>query len=250
MADRDRAQVDVEAARADLAVAQAEERLAQVNVDYGQIKAPFKGVITQRNIGPGDYLQPGGGTRGRPLFVLEQINPVRVFVGIPELASYFVHDQDTAIIRFQAIPGITREGKVVRSGFSFNPATRTLQTEIDLPNSDGHLHPGLVRDRLDRHHPQAGLDAPVQRNRLPGRPELRPLFRGQWQARPHSGNRRPSRRHATEILKKHVPNANTNDWPTLDGTERNPCRKPRCARRRRRRGHCLLKGRTHVVGSG
>ena len=39
-------------------------------------------------------------------------------------------------------PGATREGKVVRSGFSLNPSTRTLQTEIDIPNADGHLHPG------------------------------------------------------------------------------------------------------------
>ena len=142
IADRDRARVDVEAARADLVVAQADEREAKVNVEYGQIKAPYDGVITQRNVSPGDYLQPGGGTNGRPLFVLEQIDPVRVFVGVPELASFFVHDDDTALIRFQAIPGVTREGKVVRSGFSLNPSTRTLQTEIDIPNTDGHLHPG------------------------------------------------------------------------------------------------------------
>ena len=134
--------VDVEAARAELAVAQANEREARVIVEYGRIKAPYPGVITQRNVSPGDYLQPGGGTNGRPLFVLEQIDPVRVFVGVPELASFFVHDGDTALIRFQAIPGATREGKVVRSGFSLNPSTRTLQTEIDVPNSDGHLHPG------------------------------------------------------------------------------------------------------------
>ena len=61
LADRDRARVDVEAARADLVVAQANEREAKVVVEYGRIKAPFKGVITQRNISPGDYLQPGGG---------------------------------------------------------------------------------------------------------------------------------------------------------------------------------------------
>jgi multidrug efflux pump subunit AcrA (membrane-fusion protein) len=88
IADRDRARVDVEAARADLLVAQANEREARVNVEYGQIKAPYNGVITQRNISPGDYLQPGGGASGRPLFVLEQIDPVRVFVGAPELASF------------------------------------------------------------------------------------------------------------------------------------------------------------------
>ena len=141
-ADLECARVDVEAARADLAVAHAQERLAQVNVDYGRIKAPYAGVLTQLNVSPGDYLEPGGGIRDVPLFVLEQIDPVRVFVGVPELASYFVHEQDTALIRFQAIPGATREGKVVRSGFSLNPTTRTLQTEVDIPNSEGYLRPG------------------------------------------------------------------------------------------------------------
>src|SRR5262249_34077650 len=58
-ADRDRARVDVEAARADLDVAHADEREARVLVEYGHIKAPYKGVITQRNVSPGDYLQPG-----------------------------------------------------------------------------------------------------------------------------------------------------------------------------------------------
>jgi len=141
-ANRDKARVDVEAARADLEVARADEREARVNVEYGQIKAPYPGVITQRKVSPGDYLQPGGGSNGRPLFVLEQTDPVRVFVGVPELASFFIHEGDTALIRFQTLAGAAREGKVVRSGFSLNPSTRTLQTEIDIPNSDGHLRPG------------------------------------------------------------------------------------------------------------
>jgi multidrug efflux pump subunit AcrA (membrane-fusion protein) len=144
IADREHASVDVEAARAQLLVAQANEREARVIVEYGQIKSPFNGVITQWNVSPGDYLQPGGGGGAgtRPLFTIEQIDPVRVFVGVPELASFFIHEGDTALIQFQAIAGLTREGKVVRTGFSMNPTTRTLQTEIDLPNQDGHLHPG------------------------------------------------------------------------------------------------------------
>jgi HlyD family secretion protein len=219
LADRDRAKVDIEAARADLLVAQAEERLAKVNVEYGRIKAQFKGVLTQRNISPGDYLQPGGGNNERPLFVLEQVDPVRIFVGVPELASYFVHDQDTAIIRFQAIPGISREGKVVRSGFSLNPSTRTLQTEIDLPNSDGHLHPGwyvTVSINVDRKQvwtlPSNAIGFEGAQNyfvyfQVDGKPVRTPVLVG------------PSDDTHTEILKKYVPNTNTNDWPTFDGAE-------------------------------
>ena len=225
-ADRDRARVDVEAAKAQLAVAQANEREARVNVEYGQIKAPYPGVITQRNVSPGDYLQPGGGTNGRPLFVLEQTDPVRVFMGVPELASFFVNEGDTALIRFQAIPGATREGKVVRSGFSLNPMTRTLQTEIDIPNSDGHLHPGwyvTVTIAVNRKQvwavPSNAILYLGQQDyavflQINGKPVRVPVIVG------------PSDDTYTEILRKYVPGdpknppyANTVDWPTLDGTE-------------------------------
>ncbi len=218
-ADRDRARVDVEAARADLEVARAQEREARVLVEYGHIKAPYDGVITQRNISPGDYLQPGA-AQGRPLFVLEQTDPVRVFVGVPELASFFIHDQDTALIRFQALPGATREGKVVRSGFSMNPSTRTLQTEIDIPNQDGHLHPGwyvTVSVAIDRKQvwtlPSDAIGFGGQQNyyvylQVDGKPVRTPVIIGT------SDDTR------TEVLKKYAPGANTNAWPGFDGTER------------------------------
>ena len=142
-ANLERAKVDIEAARADLEVATAEVRQAQVQVDYGRIKAPYDGVITERNVSPGDYIQVGAGTGLRPLFVLEQTDPVRVFVGVPELAAGFIKDEDTALVGIQAVLGATRKGKIKRSGFSLNPTTRTLQTEIDIPNPDGHLRPGM-----------------------------------------------------------------------------------------------------------
>jgi len=213
--------LNVEAARAELEVARADERLAQVNVDYGHIKAPYAGVITQRNVSPGDYLQPGGGGgNSRPLFVLEQTDPVRIFVGVPELASFFIHEQDTAIIRFQAIPGVTRQGKVVRTGFSLNPSTRTLQTEIDIPNSDGHLHPGwyvTVSITVERKQvwtlPSNAIGFQGQQNyfvylEIDGKPVRTPVLIG------------PSDDTHTEVLRKFSPGANTNDWPTFDGTER------------------------------
>jgi multidrug resistance efflux pump len=218
-ADRDRARVDVDAARADLDVAKAEERQAEINVEYGQIKAPYPGVITQRNVSPGDYLEPGGGLNGRPLFVLEQTDPVRVFVGVPELASYFVRDGDTATVRFQAIPGATREGKVVRSGFSLNPSTRTLQAEIDIPNADDHLHPGwyvTVTITVDRKQvwalPSSAISFQGQQNYyvyldVNGKAVRTPIILG------------PSDDTYTEVLKKYDVKSNTNDWPTFDGSE-------------------------------
>jgi RND family efflux transporter MFP subunit len=218
VANRDRARVDVEAARADLGVAWANEQEARVNVEYGQIKAPYAGVITQRNVSPGDYLQPGGGSNNRPLFVLEQIDPVRVFVGVPELASQFIHENDTALIRFQALAGVTREGKVVRSGFSLNPSTRTLQTEIDIPNSDGHLHPGwyvTVAITIDRKQvwtlPSDAIGFQGQQNfiylQVNGKPVRTTVIIG------------PSDDTHTQVLRKYSPNFDTNSWPLFDGTE-------------------------------
>ncbi len=220
-ADRDRARVDIDSARADLEVARAAQRQSKVMVDYGNIKAPYDGVITQRNVSPGDYLEPGGGNMGRPLFVLEQINPVRVFVGVPELASYFIHVHDTALIRFQAIPGATREGKVVRSGFSLNPMTRTLQTEIDIPNDDNHLRPGwyaTVTITVDRKQVwtlpsnaisfQGGQTYYVYLEKE-GKPVRTQVLIG------------PSDDTHTEVLKKvTTAQTNTNDLPPFDGTER------------------------------
>ncbi len=220
VADRDRAKVEVESAGVHLLVAQASEREARVQVDYGQIKAPYNGVITQRNVSPGDYLQPGAGSGGRPLFVLEQTDPVRVFVGVPELASFFIHPEDTATIRLQAISGATRPGKVTRAAFSLDPSTRTLQTEIDVPNADDHLHPGwyvTVSIAIERKGvwtlPSNAIALVGQQNYVvyldvDGKPVRTPVIIG------------PSDDTHTEVLKKFSAAASTNDWPEFDGTER------------------------------
>jgi len=219
-ADRDKARVDVEAARADLEVARADERYAKVLLDYAQIKAPYDGVITQRNVSPGDYLQQGASTSGRPLFVVEQINTVRIFVGVPELASLFIREGDVALIRFQALPGITREGKVVRTGFALSPSTRTLQTEVDIPNADGHLHPGwyaTVTIAIDRKKvwalPSNAIGIQGTENyyvflEIDGKPVRTPVIIGVSDDR------------YTELLRKGAAGKNTYEWPTFDGTER------------------------------
>lgn len=218
-ADRDEAQVNVEAARADFAVAQAEERLAGVNVAYGRIKAPYPGVITQRNISPGDYLQAGVNPQGRPIFVLQQTDPVRVFVGVPELAAPFIKDQDLATLQLQAIPGSTRQGKVVRSGFALNPTTRTLQAEIDIPNADGHLRPGMyvtVKIEIVRTNawtlPSKAIGFQGGQNyfiylQVDGKPVHTPVLLG------------PSDDTHTEVLRRRRSGSSEEDWTPFDGSE-------------------------------
>ena len=218
-ADLERAGVDIEAAEADLKVARSEQAQAQVLVDYGEIKAPYRGTITQRNVSPGDYLQAGGGTGGRPLFMLEQTDPVRVFVGVPELAASFIRDEDVATIQIQAVPGASRRGKIVRSGFSLNPSSRTLQTEIDIPNADGHLRPGMyVSVTITISRPQAfavpssavmflgGQNYAVDLI-VDGKAVRTPVLIG------------PSDDRYTEILRKRNPNGQGEDWVMPTGGE-------------------------------
>jgi HlyD family secretion protein len=217
-ADRDKARVDIEAARADLVVARAEERLAKVMVDFGQIKAPYDGVITQRNVNPGDYLQPGGGTQSPPLYVLEQVDPVRIFVGVPELFSGFIKDQDLATLRIQALPGRTIQGRVIRSAFSLNATNRTLQAEIDIPNPEGVLRPGMY----------VTVSIAIERPGVFTVPSTAVRFQGQQaylylaidgKARRLDVQVGPSDDRYTEILRKHTPGTPDDRWAAIDGTE-------------------------------
>jgi RND family efflux transporter MFP subunit len=88
-------------------------------------------------------VQPAGAGKGEPLFVVMQTDPVRVFVDVPETDVSWVTDGTAARIRVQALQSKEFEGKVTRSSFAVDPRTRTLRTEIDIPNPRGELRPGL-----------------------------------------------------------------------------------------------------------
>ena len=206
-ADRDRARVDVEAARADLRSPRPTSGRPGSCVEYGQIKAPYDGVITQRNVSPGDYLQPGGGS--------QQPAPVRPRADRPgprlrrrPRAGLLLHPRaGHGPDPLPGDPGATREGKVVRSGFSLNPSTRTLQTEIDIPNADGHLHPGwyvTVTIAIDRKQvwtlPSNAIGFQGQQNyfvylQVDGKPVRTPVIIGPPTTTPRSSRSRHCRQH-------------------------------------------------------
>src|SRR4029077_20377126 len=98
---------------------------------------------TRRNVNTGDFVQPAGNSRGDALFVVEKVDPVRVFVNVQELEAVWVRDGDTALIRPQSLHGQQFKGTVTRSSGALNPQNRTLRTEIDLPNTEGKLMPGM-----------------------------------------------------------------------------------------------------------
>ncbi|MFO0807961.1 MAG: efflux RND transporter periplasmic adaptor subunit [Gemmataceae bacterium] len=140
-ARRDKAKADVAVADAKAKVAAADEGRLRALLDYAKVTAPFDGVITDRRLDVGHFLQPGA--RETPLFVVTKTDPVRVFVDVPEIDAAFVTNDSLAVVRVQALRGRTFTGKVSRSAWALDAKAHTLHTAIDLPNPDGLLRPGM-----------------------------------------------------------------------------------------------------------
>ena len=109
---------------------------------YQQVVAPFDGVITQRNIDVGSLItaDAAGGTS---MFSLQRSNVMRIWVYVPQDAAFGVKPDVEAVIRVPAMPNLSFHGKVTRIADALQPGTRTLLTEVDVPNSDGALQPGV-----------------------------------------------------------------------------------------------------------
>ncbi len=152
-----KAEVDVRVAEADLKVAESEARRTEAWVGYLTLTAPFDGVVTARNANTFDFvlaasgdptannrspnLAPGGGSA--PIYVVDRTDIVRVFIDIPEQDANYVHVGTKASViargyREQPIPGT-----VTRTSWALNVKSRTLRAEVDLPNTDRQLLPGM-----------------------------------------------------------------------------------------------------------
>jgi RND family efflux transporter MFP subunit len=109
---------------------------------YQQVLAPFDGVITQRNIDVGSLItaDAAGGTS---MFSLQQSDVIRVWVYVPQDDAFGVKPGVEAVIRVPAMPNLTAHGTVTRIADALQPGTRTLLTEVDVPNPDGALQPGV-----------------------------------------------------------------------------------------------------------
>jgi RND family efflux transporter MFP subunit len=144
--------IDLQTVKADeaaVSVAQqdvaAQERLLKVlrqNRAYALVVAPFDGVITQRNVDVGALVQ-GNANTGTFMFEIMQKNVIRVWVYVPQDAAFGVGPGVDAIVRVPELPDHEFQGKVTRIGDALQSGTRTLLTEIDIPNPDGALPPGI-----------------------------------------------------------------------------------------------------------
>jgi RND family efflux transporter MFP subunit len=109
---------------------------------YQQVIAPFDGVITQRNIDVGSLITADA-TGGTSMFAMTHSDVIRVWVYVPQDDAFGVKPGIEAVIRVPAMPNLTFHGKVTRIADALQPGTRTLLTEVDVPNRDGALQPGV-----------------------------------------------------------------------------------------------------------
>jgi RND family efflux transporter MFP subunit len=140
---------EVDNAAGDLAAKRAIVQSADANVhrleemkSFQRIYAPFSGVITRRNVDIGTLINAGNTGSAEQLFFLAQTSPLRVYVRVPEIYANTIHAGLGAYLEVTQHPGKKIEGKVARTAEAIDLATRTLNTEVDVPNRDGALLPG------------------------------------------------------------------------------------------------------------
>lgn len=135
---------DILLAEANLQAATAEKGRLQALIQYTKIVAPFDGVVTRRFINPGDLVQAATSSRPTtPLFTCQKIDVVRVFADVPEASATSIRPGWPAQVRLYGPAAQTISGSVTRIAASLDAATRTMRVEIDLPNPDEKLLPGM-----------------------------------------------------------------------------------------------------------
>jgi RND family efflux transporter MFP subunit len=139
-----------ESTAAKLAAAQAQVNLAQGEVDrrkafekFKQVTAPFAGTITQRQIDIGNLVTAGSSASTTPLYRLVQDDPIRVFVQVPQNTAPAMKVGTAVTVMTSGTQHRDYVGKITRTSDAVDPLARTLRVEVDIPNPDESLVPGL-----------------------------------------------------------------------------------------------------------
>jgi RND family efflux transporter MFP subunit len=128
--------------QANLSAAEANVRRLEQLEGFKDVYAPFTGVLTRRNVDPGALINAGSGTAGTELFRMARVDPLRVYTSVPQAYAPFIKVGAKTAVTLQEFAGEKFFGKVVRTAEAIDPSTRTLLTEVDVPNKDGRLLPG------------------------------------------------------------------------------------------------------------
>jgi RND family efflux transporter MFP subunit len=135
---------ELNAARAQVMLQRADIDRLSALAQFKEVKAPFDGTIVQRRIDIGNLVTAGSTANTTSLYQLSQDNSMRIFVHAPQsAAAQLMRPGATAVITSRDQPNLRLEGKVARSAKAIDPGSRTIRVEIDIPNPDRALVPGM-----------------------------------------------------------------------------------------------------------
>lgn len=137
------ARADLVDAEAEVEVAQANLAKAQVFANYTRVTAPYDGIITFRAFHRGDFIRAADQSGGQPLLTVERTDIVRLVVHVPDNDVPYTNPGDETITDIDALPGHKFAAKISRIAYSEDKKSKTMRTEVDLPNDKGLLRNGM-----------------------------------------------------------------------------------------------------------
>ena len=135
----------MDAAKAETEVVRRQRDELAVMIDFATLKAPFAGVVTERNVDPGDLVRVADEAgEGKPLLIVSQVDPVRVRVPVPEDDAAWVSRDDVMTLTFPSFADESPvEAKVTRVAGDLDPSTRSMWVEAELENGEMKWIPGM-----------------------------------------------------------------------------------------------------------
>jgi len=218
-ARKTRAVADVAVTVAKRKVADAEAAKAQAVLAYTQIRAPFNGVVTSPRPDTGRFVQPAGSGHAETLFTVARLDPVRIFIEVPEASAPYAGTGTPVTVRFPALNHREVAGAITRTAKVLSNESRTLKVEIDLPNPEGIFTPGLYCTvNIRANTPEAWvvpLTAILNADETSYCFELRDgkIAKLRVQVGRTAGT-------VIEVLRKRPAGTTAGDWQPFDGTEK------------------------------
>jgi RND family efflux transporter MFP subunit len=167
--ERESKKADYESSKARLYASNAQVNLDESKVEqynalaeFKKVKAPFDGTITERKIDVGNLVTAGSGSTTTPLYRMAQTDPLRIFVEVPQSASGELMKAGVpAEIRATGAVGGVFSGSIARSAESINAQARTMRVEVDMPNPNHLLVPGMYVNAAFRLPPRGLVEVPA-----------------------------------------------------------------------------------------
>ncbi len=130
-------------AKARVGLARADLGKLEAQREFAKIRAPYDGVVTARFVDPGALIQQGTNSKGNPIVTVASIDTVRVYLSVPETSVSYVKEGRPVQVVLDAFPGKEFRGRITRFADALDPQTRTMKTEVDLPNPGRHILSGM-----------------------------------------------------------------------------------------------------------